>query len=545
MINIGIDFGSTYTMVSVYEGSAPATVQPDGLSYSYPSVVVYDKRKEKYICGKAARSKIGSSQTIAFRGFKMLLNQQMSAENLALRGYDSEHTPERITAEFLRYVISNTLRVRGEDKVGTAVIGAPECWFQSLRTGDARGTLREICSSMTDLVERVRIVSEPTNAAAFCVWNYEQEYKEPLNGKILVVDYGGGTLDTALVDVRQNGGKMQIKPEMRSGAGENRDNEIGEAGIAFQEAVARMAISEALGGKPEEIPCDSHFNQFLKSLEEQLLSATAEIAETMDEYSFDTDGLRDELFCDVEYHGEPVEISYYQLYACYQNVIAPVLQRVLDETTADMKDISKLRIALVGGFCNFYLVRKQIYDYFKIAQIDERTKGMIREEEQRETAIAHGAALFADNVLTVCNIAQFSIGTYARYPDGSLFNRFAINFGQEIVADRVYFALDDNGAPFHMIAGNIDKFLLNFGKRAETAMPMKPKPEFAAQLKSIHSGYVVVIGFSMDAGERITVHVYNYDMNLERREEKPIASLRLSTLKDMFENIVLSGSGGA
>ena len=545
MINIGIDFGSTYTMVSVYEGDAPSTIQPDGLSYSYPSVVVYDKRKKRYFCGKNARSRIGSSQTIAFRGFKMLLNQQMSAENLARRGYDEINTPEHITEIFLRYVIENTLRVRGEEKVGRLVIGAPECWFQSLRTVDARGTLREICSNMTDLVESVRIVSEPTNAAAFCVWNYEQQYHEPLNGRILVVDYGGGTLDTALVDVRQTNGKMQIKPEMRSGAGENHDNEIGEAGIAFQETVARLAISEALEIPTDQIPYDAHFNQFLKSLEEQLLSATAEIAETMDEYSFDTEGLREEPFCDIDYQGNPVEINYYQLYACYCDVIAPVLQRVLDETTADLKDISKLRIALVGGFCNFYLVRKQIYDYFKIAQIDERTKGMIREEEQRETAIAHGAALFADNILTVCNIAQFSIGTYARYPDGTLFNRFAINYGQEIDADRVYFAVDDTGAPFHMIAGKIDEFLLNFGKRPETAMTMKPKPEFAAQLKAIPCGYVVVIGFSMDAGERITVHVYNYDMNLERCDEKPIASLRLSTLKDMFENIVLNGLGGA
>ena len=545
MINIGIDFGSTYTMVSVFDGEKPETIKPDALSYSYPSVVVYDKRRKRYLCGNAARSRVGSRDHIAFRGFKMLLNQQMSAENLALRGYDEVNTPERITAEFLRFVISNTLNKKGETKVGTLVIGAPECWFQSIQTVDARGTLRDICAGMTDLVENVKIVSEPTNAAAFCVWNYEQQYHEPLNGRILVVDYGGGTLDTALVNVRRQKGQMQIKPEMRSGAGENRDNEIGEAGIAFQESVARLAISEATGIPQRDIPYDTHFNQFLKLFEEQLLSRSADIAEIMEEYSFSPDGLREEPFCELEYNGETVVIDFHQLYVCYQQIISPVLQRVLDETTADMEDTKNLRIALVGGFCNFYLVRKQIYDYFRIAQIDERTKGMIREEAQRETAIAHGAALFAGNVLSVCNIAQFSIGTYATYPDGTRFNRFAINYGQEIEPDKVYFAVDDRGNPWPMTSGSIDKFLLNFGKRESTAIDVQPKPEFAARLQAIPCGMVVVIGFSMDAGDRITVHVYNYDIERAQRDPKPTASLQLSTLKDMFESIVLTGLGGA
>ena len=56
---------------------------------------------------------------------------------------------------------------------------------------------------------------------------------------------------------------------------------------------------------------------------------------------------------------------------------------------------------------------------------------------------------------------------------------------------------------------------------------------------------VVVIGFSMDACDRITVHVFNYDIEHARRDPKPTASLPLSTLKDMFESIVLTGLGGS
>lgn len=544
MIDIGIDFGSTYTMVSVCEDGVPVTIQPDGLSYNYPSVVVYDCVKNKYFFGKAARGRMGGKNTITYRGFKMLLNQQMSKENLVSRGYDNINTPEYITEIFLRYVIENTLAKLGEDKVGTLVVGAPECWFQSINTIDARSVLRDICIKMSDIVTEVKIISEPTNAAAFSVWNYEQMTGEKLNGKILVIDYGGGTLDTALVEVTQKNGSLQIKPEMRSGAGENRNNEIGSAGIAFQEAVARLAISEALDMPKDSIEYDTYFNKFLKQFEEQLLSQTAVIETVINEYTFDVDGLKDEYFCELDYGAESVEINYYHLYQCYQEVISPVLKMVLDDTTKNMDNIQNFHLALVGGFCNFCLVKNQIYEYFKVSERDSRIDGMIKEEAQREKAIAHGAALFASEIITVCNIAQFSIGTYAIFPDGTRFDRYAINFGQEIEPDTVYFAEDDNGVPYPTTSGSIDMFLLNFTPHKSTAMDMRPKEEFAKLLMSVSCSLVVVIGFSMDICDKITVHVYNYDIERGMREEKPVASLTLATMKEMFESVVLTGLGG-
>ena len=65
-------------------------------------------------------------------------------------------------------------------------------------------------------------------------------------------------------------------------------------------------------------------------------------------------------------------------------------------------------------------------------------------------------ALFAERVLSVCNVAQFSIGTYAIYSDGTLFNQYAINYGQEIETDKIYFAQGEDGKPCPMFAMNID-----------------------------------------------------------------------------------------
>ena len=543
MVNIGIDFGSTYTMVSVFRDGRLKTVQPDGLTYSYPSMVAYDTNNGKYYFGAAARAKLGSQNTVVYRGFKMLLNQQMSQDNLIKRGYTGVNTPEHVTGLFLRFVIENSLRKLGEDKVGTLVLGAPECWFQSLNTVDARGTLRELCAKMTDIVETVKIVSEPTNAAAFCVWNYEQDQTEDFKGRILVVDYGGGTLDTALVNVSHTGAGLEIKPELRAGVGENQNHEIGKAGIAYQEAVVRTAIADALGISPDEVLYDKRFNVLLKSFEEGLLTRSAEIEEIMSEYLLSPEGLEDESFDTFDYGGEDVEINYYQLYTCYMDVINPVLEEVLTQTTEDLPDQENMHIALVGGFCNFYLVKKQIYDFFNIGTMDDRIRGMLREEADRERAIAHGAALFAERVLSVCNVAQFSIGTYAIYSDGTLFNQYAINYGQEIETDKIYFARGEDGKPCPMFAMNIDKFLLNFGRRDSKGLTLRPKPAFAEKLRAVEHGPCITIGFSLDVTDRLTVHVYNYDLDRLQADPSPVASIPLATLKDMFENTVLVSKG--
>ena len=110
MVNLGVDFGSTYTMVAIYENGEPKTVQPSHLTFHYPSIVCYDEQKDKYFYGTSARDKLGKKGIIGFRGFKMLLNHQMSEEMLKERNYGGKHTPEFITAFFLRSIIQNTLK---------------------------------------------------------------------------------------------------------------------------------------------------------------------------------------------------------------------------------------------------------------------------------------------------------------------------------------------------------------------------------------------------------------------------------------------------
>ncbi len=348
MINLGMDFGSTYTMVSILENGEPRTVQSSHLMFHYPSIVCYDEDKNKYFYGTSARERLGKKGIVGFRGFKMLLNEQMNPQMLRERNYSDKHTPEFITSFFLRSVLENTLKKLGEDKIGLLVIGAPECWFQSIRTIDARGTLR------------VELRSEPTDAAAFCVWNYEKKNKKQFDGSILVVDYGGGTLDTALVSVSHIEDKVQIKPEMLSGIGENSDREIGKAGIAYQEAVVRKAISEALGVPEAQINTNPSFDRAVKDLEDALITDCELIDDTFADYVATPSQLKDEILLSVKYNGWDVDINFAQMKQAYDETIHSELQRVLEESSRELGEGEQPYLALVGGFCNFYLVREQI-----------------------------------------------------------------------------------------------------------------------------------------------------------------------------------------
>ena len=542
MVNLGVDFGSTYTMVSIYENGEPKTVQPSHLTFNYPSIVCYDSDKDKYFFGSSAREKLGKKGITGYRGFKMLLNHHMSLEMLKERNYDEKNTPEYITELFLRHVIENTLKKLNEDKVDLLVIGAPECWFQSFQTIDARGTLRDICQQFKDIVNRVELRSEPTNAAAFCVWNFEKKRKEPFDGNILVVDYGGGTLDTALVSVDHAGEKVQIKPEMLSGIGENKDKEIGKAGIAYQEAVVRKAISEALKISESEVETNSSFDRAVKEFEDALVADCDFVDETFEDFAAVPDQLADENFTSIEFNGDTVDIDFAQMKRAYNETIYEPLQRVLDESSAELSADAKPYLALVGGFCNFYLVREQIQNYFNMGGVNSKVKTLFHKEEDREKAIAYGACLLANRVMDVCNVANFGIGMYIKYSDrDQVFMRYAINFGQEYIPEKIYFARDKSQAIAPMMLTEADTFLLNFHKKPEYGFPARPKAKFADALNKAKHKSIVVVGFSIDGAERIKVHIFNYDF--EASDDRygtdipPAATIALSTFKGSFDNL--------
>ena len=227
MIDIGMDFGSTYTTVSVFnrETNELRALTLSQNSPYIPSVV--SKAKNQYEFGRAAKSQTGKKGVSLFKAFKMMLPEQ-DKKKLAERGFDDENTPEKIASVFIEDVLKKVLDRTHEDKIHTIFVGAPEIWNDDFSTLDGRTAISSICKKL-DFVENVQVVSEPAAASAFFAYNFRQMTKKNFEGNILLVDYGGGTLDITLTNVAaDDGDSVEIKVLERTGAGENEEGKVGK-----------------------------------------------------------------------------------------------------------------------------------------------------------------------------------------------------------------------------------------------------------------------------------------------------------------------------
>lgn len=546
MVNLGIDFGSTYTLVSHYreDRKTPEAISLDNISPYIPSVVALNTRKNEYKFGKAAKNMTGNRNVRIFKAFKMLLNEQMSAENLAERGYDEENTPESISAFFLEKVLKSALAKIGDDTIGKLVVGVPEVWGQSLNTFDGRSALRRICESF-DFVQEVSVVSEPAGASAFFAYNYKQQRGENFNGRVLLIDYGGGTLDITLTKVTGRDGEMEVQVERRDGAGENMDREVGNAGIKYMEKTVERAIlaSEDFSDL-ERVEYDPDFLKAVDDLEAALMSDCEAIEDTFRELEYAPEELEEEELTELDYKGTGIIITYKDLKDTYDEIIYDILKSKLEKVTAGVDTYEdNFKIGIVGGFGNFYLVKKQINDMFGISSGDERTEGIIVNQEDRERAISLGASLLAGGLISIRRTAAFSIGIYAYQGDNTVAKHYAIRYRQDLEFDKIYLAVDADGndVPYFTPSGKLDKFLVNFSDDEELAFGATPRTELAENLQNVVKNryMMAAVGFSVDSSDLITIHIFDYDWASQKRSEKPVRSIKLSTIKTMFDVVAL------
>lgn len=177
---IGIDLGTTNSVVSVLEGGEPKVIQnPEG-NRTTPSVVSF-KNGEKQVGEVAKRQAITNPNTI------MSIKRHMGTEyKEEIEG--KEYTPQEISAMILQNLKETAESYLGE-KVSKAVVTVPAYFNDSERqaTKDA-GRIAGL--------EVERIINEPTAAAlAYGLDNKESEEK------VLVFDLGGGTFDVSILEL--------------------------------------------------------------------------------------------------------------------------------------------------------------------------------------------------------------------------------------------------------------------------------------------------------------------------------------------------------
>jgi len=200
---VGIDLGTTNSVVAVMEGGKPTVIINSDGSRLTPSVVAFTKTGERLVGQIAKRQAVLNPENTIYSAkrfigrrysevqseIKNVPYKVVAGQNDAVRFEitGKQYAPEEISAQVLRKLADDAAKYLGE-KVNDAVITVP-AYFN-----DAQRQATKDAGKIGGL-NVLRIINEPTAAALA----YGLDKKK--NETILVFDLGGGTFDVSILDV--------------------------------------------------------------------------------------------------------------------------------------------------------------------------------------------------------------------------------------------------------------------------------------------------------------------------------------------------------
>ncbi len=200
---IGIDLGTTNSVVAVTEGAQPKVLINSSGNRITPSVVAFTDKGERLVGQPAKHQQVTNPKNTVFsiKRFMGRRHNEVQAEEklvpyevvgaadepVKVKVRDKVYTPQEISAMILQDLKKTAEDYLGE-KVDRAVITVPAYFNDSQRT--ATKEAGEIAGLKVE-----RIINEPTAAALA----YGLEKKK--NAKIAVFDFGGGTFDISILDL--------------------------------------------------------------------------------------------------------------------------------------------------------------------------------------------------------------------------------------------------------------------------------------------------------------------------------------------------------
>jgi molecular chaperone DnaK len=180
---VGIDLGTTNSVVSVLEGGDPVVIPNSEGARTTPSVVAFSKAGEVLVGEVAKRQAITNSDR-TFRSIKRHMGEGWKSPDI-----DGKHyTAQEISARILMKLKRDAEAYLG-DTVTQAVITVP-AYFD-----DAQRTATKEAGAIAGL-EVLRIINEPTAAAL--AYGLDKSAEDE---KVLVFDLGGGTFDVSVLEI--------------------------------------------------------------------------------------------------------------------------------------------------------------------------------------------------------------------------------------------------------------------------------------------------------------------------------------------------------
>ncbi|AJM71779.1 molecular chaperone DnaK [Mycoplasma yeatsii] len=343
---IGIDLGTTNSVVSVLEGGQPIILEnPEG-QRTTASVVAF-KNSDIIVGGAAKRQAITNPNVVQSVKSKMGTNSKINLEN-------KDYTPEQISAEILRYM-KNYAEAKLGQKVTKAVITVP-AYFN-----DAQRKATKDAGKIAGL-EVERIINEPTAAAL--AYGLDKADKEE---KVLVYDLGGGTFDVSILEIADG------TFEVLSTSG---NNKLG--GDNFDEAIINWLLEKIKAEHSVDLSNDKMARQRLKDEAEKAkinLSSQLEVEINLPFIAMNENG-------PISFATSLTRNEFNKITKHLVDMTSQPVQDALREAKLTAKDIDE--VLLVGGST-------------RIPAVQDLVKSLLNKEPNRtinpDEVVAMGAAI--------------------------------------------------------------------------------------------------------------------------------------------------------
>ncbi|MCQ2363450.1 MAG: molecular chaperone DnaK [Acidaminococcaceae bacterium] len=320
---IGIDLGTTNSVVSVIEGGEPTVITNQEGSRLTPSVVGFSKSGERLVGQLAKRQAVSNPD----RTVSSIKRQMGTKYKVGIDGKD--YSPEEISAMILQKLKDDAEKYLGE-KITQAVITVPAYFSDSQRqaTKDA-GRIAGL--------EVLRIINEPTAAALAYGIDKGEDHT------VLVYDLGGGTFDVSILEMGD--GVFEVKAT-------NGDTHLG--GDDFDQKIMDWMVSEFKKAEGIDLSKDKMAMQRLREAAEKAKIELSGVMTTNINLPFITAG-----------SDGPKHLDMDLTRAKFDEMTSDLVERTMGPTRQAMKDAGMSandinKILLVGGSSRIPAVQEAI-----------------------------------------------------------------------------------------------------------------------------------------------------------------------------------------
>ena len=346
---IGIDLGTTNSVVAVMEGGEPIVITNEEGGRTTPSVVAFTKDGNRLVGQVAKRQAVTNPENTVY-SIKRFMGRRLdevseekkqvpfkvektSSGDVRVDAGGKQYSPPEISAMILQ-----KLKKAAEDylgsKVDKAVITVP-AYFN-----DAQRQATKDAGKIAGL-EVMRIVNEPTAAAL--AYGLDKKKDET----IAVFDFGGGTFDISVLEVGE--GVVEVKST-------NGDTHLG--GDDVDEALIKWIVDEFKKDQGIDLTNDKMALQRLKEAAEKAKIELSSAMETEINLPFIT----------ADASG-PKHLVMKLTRAKFEQLVEPILKRLMPPVEQAIKDAGLEKgqideIVLVGGSTRIPKVQEMVKEYF-------------------------------------------------------------------------------------------------------------------------------------------------------------------------------------